>query len=181
MKPAVDVFIRRIAPVTFFHEEQRFRASRLWLVIAVPLTFAVLAAVAQPDAPTFAGIGVAGVVVALVSLVALARLETTVTNVAVVVRFHALWPTRRIPLTDITEYAPVRYRLWDSGGWGVHFGFAGMTYNASGNEGVRFILRNGAKVLIGTQRPQELALAVAMARRITQQDQVPGANGPGAP
>ena len=57
----------------------------------------------------------------------------------------------------------MRYGLFDSGGWGVHFGLAGMTYNVSGNEGVHFILKNGAKVLVGTQRPGELAAGVAKA------------------
>jgi len=150
-------------PVTYFREEQRFRESWLWLAIAVPVAFAVWALLTTPGAPVSAAIAVVGVAVAVAALFGIARLETTVTDEAVVVRFHGLWPTRRIALADVAEYAPMHYGMFDSGGWGVHLGLAGMTYNVSGNEGVHFILKSGAKVLVGTQRPAELAAAVAKA------------------
>jgi len=155
--------------MTYFHEEQRFRESWLWLIVLIPLVVAVKATLGEPRTPVATILTVAvGIGVAL--LIGLARLETTVTGEAVVVAFHGLWPTRRIGLADIAECAPMHYGMFDSGGWGVHFGLAGMTYNVSGNEGVHFILKNGAKVLVGTQRPGELAAAVAKAR---------GSRGPG--
>ncbi len=80
-----------------------------------------------------------------------------------VVHFHGLWPTRRIALDDIASFETLRYTMWDSGGWGVHLGLAGMTYNVSGNEGVHFRLKNGSGVLVGTQRPEEFAAAVGKA------------------
>jgi hypothetical protein len=97
------------------------------------------------------------------ALFAWARLETTVNADGVVVMFHGLWPTRRIRLDDIAEYAPMHYTMWDSGGWGVHFGLAGLTYNVSGNDGIHFRLKRGSWVLIGTQRPGEFAAAIAKA------------------
>ena len=57
----------------------------------------------------------------------------------------------------------MRYTMWDSGGWGVHFGLAGMTYNVSGNDGVHFRLTDGRRVLVGTQRPAEFASGIAKA------------------
>jgi hypothetical protein len=152
------------APVIEFHEEQRFRESWLWLVIAAAMAFGVWVVVSTPGAPLAAALTVVVATAAVALLFVLARLETTVTNDAVIVRFHGLWPTRRIKLDDIAEYAPMRYTMWDSGGWGVHLGLAGMTYNVSGNEGVRFRVKNGRRVLVGTQRPAELAAAVAKAR-----------------
>ena len=92
-----------------------------------------------------------------------ARLETTVTPDAVVVSFHGLWPTRTIKLDDIASFEPMHYTMWDSGGWGVHFGLAGMTYNVSGNDGVHFRLTDGRRVLVGTQRPAEFASGIAKA------------------
>ena len=56
-----------------------------------------------------------------------------------------------------------RYSIWDSSGWGVHLGLAGMTYNVSGNEGVQFRLKNGSGVLVGTQRPTEFVAAITKA------------------
>jgi hypothetical protein len=152
------------APVTHFREEQQFRESWLWLVIALAMAFGVWRVLATPGAPLAAALIVVVVTAAVAGLFALARLETTITGDAVIVRFHGLWPTRRMRLEDIVEYAPMRYTMWDSGGWGVHLGLAGMTYNVSGNDGVRFRLKNGARVLVGTQRPGELVAAIAKAK-----------------
>jgi hypothetical protein len=156
------------ATVTYFREEQRFRGSWLWLVIAIPVAFVVWALLATPGRPASAVIAVVGVAVAVGALFAFAYLETTVTDDAVIVKFHGLLPTRRITLDDITEYAPMHYTMWDSGGWGVHFGLAGLTYNVSGNEGIHFRLRNGSRVLVGTQRPAELGSAIAKAMAARQ-------------
>jgi hypothetical protein len=151
--------------VTYFHEEQRFRQSWLWALIAIPIV-AVMIGVASPrggGAAIAMAIGVCGLVALLFWF---ARLETTVTDDSVIVSFHGLWPTRRIRLADIASYAPLRYSMWDSGGWGVHLGLAGMTYNVSGNEGIRFRLTNGRGVLVGTQRPAEFAAAIARAMAV---------------
>ena len=102
-----------------------------------------------------------GVVVA--ALFTFARLETEVRDDGIFVHFHGLWPTRRIALESIESYEARRYTVWDSGGWGVHFGLAGMTYNVSGNDGVRFRLKNGSRVLVGTQRATEFSAAIAKA------------------
>src|SRR5947208_2506901 len=145
------------AAVTYFHEEQRFRESWLWLAIAFPIWILL----ATPGVPASTVALVVAIGVAVGALFALARLETTVGDDSIVVRFHGLWPTRRIRLGDIAEYAPMRYTMWDSGGWGVHFGLAGMTYNVSGNDGVHFRLTDGPRVLVATQRPAQLAIGIA--------------------
>ena len=149
-------------PVTYFHEEQRFRDSWLWLVVLIAFVAAVSLLVAAPRPPARGLIVAIGVGAGAV-LIGLAHLETTVTSDAIVVTFHGLWQTRRIALSDISKYAPMHYAIWDSGGWGIHFGFAGLTYNVSGNEGVHFRLKSGSQVLIGTQRPAELVSAIATA------------------
>jgi hypothetical protein len=156
--------------VTYFREEQRFRDSWLWLGIAIPMVVVVWTLLTIPGAPASAAIAVIAVTIAVAALIGLARLETVVTDEAVVVRFHGLWPTRRIPLAEVAEYAPMHYGMWDSGGWGVHLGLAGMTYNVSGNEGIHFMLKRGAKVLVGTQRPAAFAAAVAKAMETRRQD-----------
>jgi hypothetical protein len=149
--------------VTYFREEQQFRESWLWLAIAVPIPLALWVLLVTPGTPVAASVAVVLVAVAVAALFALARLETTVTDDAVTVMFHGLWPTRRIKLDDIAEYAPMHYTMWDSGGWGVHFGLAGLTYNVSGNDGIHFRLKNGAQVLVGTQQPGDFATAIAKA------------------
>jgi hypothetical protein len=150
-------------PVTYFHEEQRFRDSWLWLAIAVPVAIVAWFLLATPGAPASASVIVVLTGILVGALFAWARLETTVNADGVVVMFHGLWPTRRIRLDDIAEYAPMHYTMWDSGGWGVHFGLAGLTYNVSGNDGIHFRVKRGSWVLIGTHRPAEFVAAIATA------------------
>jgi len=152
------------ATTVYFHEDQHFRGSMLWLLSAIILGSAGIVIAATATREPGAALPAIAVLAAVFALFVFARLETEVRGDAVYVHFHGLWPTRHIGLDDIAGYAPMRYTMWDSGGWGVHLGLAGMTYNVSGNDGVRFRLRNGSGVLVGTQRPGELAAAVAKAQ-----------------
>lgn len=153
------------ARVTYFHEDQYFRQSWLWILITVPVIVVLVVAASAPHVDT-AGIAMGiGAAILVAVLLGLARLETEVRDDAVYVHFHGLWPTRRIALDDIDTYEARRYTMWDSGGWGVHFTLRGMAYNVSGNEGVIIRLKQGkgGQVLIGSQRPAELGAAIAKA------------------
>ncbi|MCS6775528.1 MAG: DUF6141 family protein [Chloroherpetonaceae bacterium] len=73
---------------------------------------------------------------------------------------------RRIPFEDITSATVRRYRpLLEYGGWGIRYGREGMAYNASGNRGVQLVLHSGQRILIGSQQPEELLIAIEHARR----------------
>ena len=90
-------------------------------------------------------------------------LRTTVTEAQVTVRFGALFPLyqRSIPRADIASFEAVTYSpLADYGGWGIKWGRGGLALNARGNRGVQLTLRNGRRVLVGSQRPEELAEAL---------------------
>ncbi|HEX9270282.1 MAG TPA: hypothetical protein VF998_10590 [Candidatus Limnocylindria bacterium] len=151
------------ASTVYFHEEQRFGRSLLWLAVLVPLVLAVVVVGASPRSGALALALTVVVLLGVAALLAVAYLETEVTGDAVVVAFHGLWPTRRIWLDEIAGYEARRYSIWDSGGWGVHFGLAGMTYNVSGNGGVAFELHSGAHVLVGSQHAGELTDAISKA------------------
>lgn len=93
------------------------------------------------------------------------RLITRVEADGLSVQFRWLWPTRRFLWEDIDRVEAVTYRpLRDFGGWGVRYGRRGMAYNVKGNRGVELRLKKGPSVLIGSQRAEELA--EAMARRL---------------
>jgi len=54
---------------------------------------------------------------------------------------------------EVRKYKPIR----EYGGWGYRFSFKnGKAYNISGNMGLQIVLKNGDKILIGTQKPVEL-------------------------
>ena len=63
---------------------------------------------------------------------------------------------------EVVSYRP----LADYGGWGIRSGRDGeRVLNARGNRGVRLDLADGSRLLIGSQRPEALALALERALR----------------
>lgn len=95
------------------------------------------------------------------SLVVLAlRMTTEVTPTACSVWFGWVPSYRRsIPLEAIRRVEVVRYRaIRDHGFWGVRTSRDGeRVLTARGDRAVRLHLADGARILIGTQRPEELA------------------------
>ena len=47
-----------------------------------------------------------------------------------------------------------------SGGWGFRWGSSGRAYNLRGNRGVQLTLADGGRLLLGSQRADELAAAI---------------------
>ena len=82
-----------------------------------------------------------------------------------------MWPLSRrmIPLEEIVAWEAKDYRpLRDFGGWGIRYsGKLGCwAYNVKGNRGVFLEMIGGKKVLIGSQRAEELAEAITEAKKI---------------
>jgi hypothetical protein len=92
----------------------------------------------------------------------LVRLETEVRNGEPVIRYRGLWPTRRIPLSEIVKARSITYRpIVDYGGFGVRWGWDGsMIFNARGDRGVEIIPRNGKRIVVASQRPADLERAI---------------------
>ncbi len=90
------------------------------------------------------------------------KLITEARDDALYVRFFPL-THQRIPFEDIRDcevrtYNPIR----EFGGWGIRYGRGKKAYNVSGNRGVQLELSNGKRLLIGSQRPEELARAIEL-------------------
>jgi len=88
------------------------------------------------------------------------KLITEVRDDALLIRFFPL-THQKIPFEDIRRcevrtYSPIR----EFGGWGIRYGRKAKAYNVSGNRGVQLELSNGKRLLIGSQRPEELARAI---------------------
>lgn len=89
-----------------------------------------------------------------------AQLVTEVRKDGLYIRFFPL-THQEIPFKDIVScelrtYSPIR----EFGGWGIRYGRGTKAYNVSGNRGIQLELSNGKRVLIGSQRPEELAGAI---------------------
>jgi hypothetical protein len=88
------------------------------------------------------------------------KLITEVRNEGLTLRFHPLThqiiPYEHIKTCEVRKYHPIR----EYGGWGIRYGRKGKAYNVSGTLGVQLELVQGKSLLIGSQRPEELANAI---------------------
>lgn len=88
------------------------------------------------------------------------RLVTEVRKDGILIHF---WPLarKRIDFAAIRSCRVVTYHpIRDYGGWGIRYGRKGKAYNVSGNQGVELVFAEGKPLLIGSQRPEELAAAI---------------------
>jgi hypothetical protein len=158
-----------------FREVQKFREQQLssWIV---PVLFLVSLAVflyclwtrVVPEKPCdtlTVGSGAVALVLCLsMPFIYVMKLITEVRLDGLFIRFVPLHLSfKRIPLETFAGYEVVTYRpILDYGGWGIRYGWKGKAYNVSGNRGVRFKSLRGRDLLIGSQRPEELASAIAI-------------------
>ncbi len=157
---------------TIFREVQRFHQWWIYLTVLVVTGFAWYAPLRQlfadapageKEAPDWAmyliwllmGVG-------FPALFLSARLVVEVKEDGLHYRyypFHARF--HHIGVEEIEEVEAVTYHpILEYGGWGIRCGLKGRAYNVSGKRGVQLQLREGKRVLFGSQRAEELASAM---------------------
>jgi hypothetical protein len=88
------------------------------------------------------------------------RLITEVREQGLYIRFYPL-RSKIIPYSMITSCEARTYKpLSEYGGWGIKYGPAGWAYNISGDRGAQLLLADDKRILIGSQRAEELANAI---------------------
>jgi hypothetical protein len=103
-----------------------------------------------------------------------ARLVTEVRPGELRIAMRGLWRLRRVPLTGMQSVETIAHDIArDYGGYGIRVIREGKAYVARGHRGVRITLASGEKLVVGSERPDELAAAVRAAatsalRRSTQ-------------
>lgn len=91
------------------------------------------------------------------------RLVTEVRKGALIVRLGGLWRLRRVALDGIKKVETITHDVArDYGGYGIRSTREGKAYVAGGGRGVRVTLSAGEKLVIGSERPDELAAALSM-------------------
>ncbi len=165
-----------------FREVQRFRQKWLWIAIAVVLLGLIISfgygmieqlvfghpwgnrsmsdtalAIVGP-LMILMGIGISWLFLRL-------KLLVEVREDGVHIHFVPL-ARQTVPFRDIVDCEVRTYRpMREYGGWGLKYGRAGKAYNVSGNRGVQLKLSSGKGLLIGSQRPEELAQAIQAGMR----------------
>ncbi len=155
-------------PYGTFEENQRFKQVWVWIVLlgvsAIVLYTVPSAIIHQseenPISTTNAIVLVVSVlfVIGLLALFFFARLTTKINNDVIEITYRPLMLKPKVFRWDEIDEAFVRKynSLWEYGGWGIRYSWKGRAYNTSGNKGLQLILKSGRKVLIGTQKPEEL-------------------------
>ena len=102
----------------------------------------------------------------VMAAICLTRLETTITDKGVFVSFFPfLFKKKTILWEDVKEAFVREYNpITEYGGWGAPFihiatarGIANnRALNAKGNKGLQLILKDGKRLLIGTQEPDKI-------------------------
>lgn len=170
MSDSVDPQIR-------FREIQRFRQAWMWvlfisgmLLVVVIFGYGMVTQFVygrpwgdEPMSDTALIIaGLVSIVVAggVALLFLCMALETKVADDGICIRFFP-FVRKRIAYDQIISFEARTYRpIAEYGGWGIRVRLRGTAYNVSGNRGVQLELANGTRLLIGSQRPDELADAI---------------------
>ncbi|UCF43902.1 MAG: hypothetical protein JSV99_02975 [Planctomycetota bacterium] len=157
-----------------FREVQRFSLWLRWMITISMVLAIVIDCVAlqkkssqqaPPDIlPTILLIAVGILLPIAVSVLFwLLKLETEVRTDGLYIRFFPFHiQYKKFTAEDLSEYYARTYRpILEYGGWGIRCGWrGGRAYNVSGNKGVQLVLKNGKRLLIGSQKAEELADAL---------------------
>ena len=156
---------------TLFREVQRFPLRRTGVALAVPpacmlglLVWQVILGHPWGKQP-MSNANVIGWTVFLwliyIRLVTV-RLITEVRQGELIIEMRGLWRSRRVPLDRIQSVETIAYDpARDFGGYGIRTTGEGKAYIASGGRGVRVSLASGEKLIVGSQRSDELAGALS--------------------
>ena len=157
-----------------FREVQRFHQTWLWslliladagiivffghaLVEQVVLDRAWGARPLSDAALLWTGLGAMAFALGVTVLIYAMRLVTEVRSEGLHLRFLP-FRSRLVRYEDIHGCEAVSYRpLADYGGWGIRYGRQGKALTVKGNRGVLLDMVEGRRLLIGSQRADELA------------------------
>ena len=84
------------------------------------------------------------------------RLQTIIDDDGIEITFIPFAYKKKWNWDDIGQSYIRTYGLMDFGGWGYRISGEGKAYNTKGKYGVQLVLKNGSRIMIGTQCPEEI-------------------------
>lgn len=154
-----------------FHEEQQMRQWWLWLLLLVPIGVSIslvmnldlhanpeLSETSSSSSGTFQFLFFLPIV-GILLLLYFMKMTTTIDSDRITIK-HLFVINKEFLWKDIASAEIITYGFV---GYGQRYSSKhGAVYNMSGNKGLAIVLKNGKKVLIGTQKPEELAKIAAL-------------------
>ncbi|MEO9482161.1 MAG: hypothetical protein ABJG47_01890 [Ekhidna sp.] len=152
-----------------FKEEQGFVGTWMWyLVIGISILSVggtALGLVFKSDEEGVIGLILAAVVTAgVVVLFYSSKLYVSIDQDHLYYRYPPFVnKEKKISKDDIKEMYVRKYKpIREYGGWGYRFRFkSGRAMNVAGDIGLQLVLKNGKRLLIGTQKPEAMKQAVS--------------------
>ncbi len=150
-----------------FKEEQRFTQTWLFVLLAITAGIPILVMLNEyinhPDTfNTSEGIVTILIILATLGLIFIFKLTTRIDENGIHYKFFPIhWKFKTITWTNINKAYVKNYdAISDYGGWGYKGGVfwkksKGSAINVSGDIGIQLELKNGKKLLIGTQKKLE--------------------------
>ena len=158
----------------YFTESQRIDQIGIKIFMAI-LTCSILAPFLMVDwgstSVVYKGIALVGVMLTMILvnvMVFVMTFETKITEEGMLYRYPPLiWKWKLASFEDLQEVKLTKYLLWSQfGGPGYKrriFG-TGRGIVIKGNQGVQLIFKNGKKLLLGTQKPNEIQIGLGKAQ-----------------
>ncbi len=155
-----------------FREQQAFRQTWMWLLLLSALgslTWGVIQQVILGDPwgdnpmPDWALLLTWALMIALNWMMAVARLDVRISTERIRFRFYPFHLQHReifweeVEKAALKTYSPLR----EYGGWGIRWGRKGKAFNVAGRDGLQLELTEGRRLLLGTQKREELEEAMA--------------------
>lgn len=150
-----------------FKEEQRF--NQTWLIILllmsvlIPLVIILVTYVKDPSTFTSTDLAITiGTIVLASGIIFIFKLTTRIDQDGIHYKFFPFH--FKFKIISWSEISTARVRTYDAiteyGGWGLKGGALwnkakGTAINVSGNIGIQLQLKNGKKLLIGTQKEED--------------------------
>ena len=156
-------------PKILFEEKQSFVGTWIWYLILIIAALSIGGAIVgsfmiTKEAEGTIGLSIAAIVtIALVVLFYRSRLSVVIDNESIRYRYPPFVNTENvIQKNDLNDLYTRSYNsLIEYGGWGYRYSLKnGRVLNIVGGEGLQIIGKNDKKILIGTQKPDQLKYAV---------------------
>lgn len=156
-----------------FKERQKFTQLWLWVILlGINAIFLIGAYLQIFEGQQFGNKSMSnqvlllttGLILLLTVLFMNSRLDTQIKYDGIYVRFFPFhlsfkhYPWKNITKAYVRKYNPIG----EYGGWGIRLGLpgSGRAYNISGNNGLQLEFNDHKKLLIGTNKPDEMTAAL---------------------
>jgi len=156
----------------YFKEEQKFKQWWLWLLLTLSAITSIILVYQQlfsknnfikHNLDESQVLIFCAVIIFTIILFSILKLTTTINQSGIYIKYFP-FINKEIAWNDIKSAEVIKYNF--VGGWGIRLLTKyGTVYNVKGNKGLAIELKNGKKLLIGTQKEEELKNIITKSKK----------------